>query len=232
MVRRRAFLDNDVLTVPPEAWPIPDEVDRIKLPDSTLARAATDFTRALSPPVVFNHVLRTYLFGELLGRAKGLKYNSELFYLGAVLHDLGLTERFMGKQRFELDGADAAAEFLRDNGAPQEWVDVVWDAIALSTSGGIVERKRPEIALVNAGAVVDVIGLGVDQLPKEAVAQVIEAFPRLGFKKAFQKVMAEVAARKPETTSFTFLADIGERNVPGYHAPNFCDLMNVAPFPD
>ena len=102
------------------------------------------------------------------------------------------------------------------------------------TSRGIVGRKRPEIALVSAGAVVDVFGFGVDQLPKEAVAQVIEAFPRMGFKKDYQKVLAEVVARKRklETTSFTFMADIGERHVPGYHAPNFCDLMNEAPFAD
>src|SRR5262245_26994964 len=232
MATRREFLGSDVLTAAPEAWPIPQEVAGIKLPDSALAREATDFTRALSAPVVFNHVLRTYLFGELLGRAKGLEFDSELFYLGAVLHDLGLTERFIGQQRFELDVADASAEVLKDKGVPKESVDVVWDAVALSTSRGIVGRKRPEIALVNAGAVVDVFGLGVDQLPKEAVAQVIAAFPRMGFKKAFQKVMAEVVARKPETTSFTFLADIGERHVPGYHAPNFCDLMDMAPFAD
>lgn len=232
MVRRRAFLDSDVLTAAPEAWPIPQEVAGIKLPDSTLAREATNFSRSLSVPVVFNHVMRTYLFGELIGRGKELEFDSELFYLGAVLHDLGLTERFMGQQRFELDGADAAAEFLKDKGVPEESVEVVWDAIALSTSRGIVGRKRPEIALVNAGAVVDVIGLGVDELPRQAVAEVIEAFPRMGFKKAFQKVMAEVVARKPETTSFSFLADIGARHVPGYHAPNFCDLMNVAPFAD
>ena len=66
----------------------------------------------------------------------------------------------------------------------------------------------------------------------EAVAQVIAAFPRMEFKKAYQKVLAEIVARKPETTPFTFQADIGERHVPGYNAPNFCDLMNAAPFAD
>jgi hypothetical protein len=81
-----------------------------------------------------------------------VRFDSELFFLGAVLHDLGQTERFMGTQRFEVDGADAAAEFLKDKGVPQESVEVVWDAVALHTSRGIVERKRPEIALVSAGA--------------------------------------------------------------------------------
>ena len=109
---------------------------------------------------------------------------------------------------------------------------VVWDAVALHTSGGIVERKRPEIALVSAGAGADVAGFGVAQLPSEAVAQVIAAFPRMGFKKAYQKVLAEIVARKPETAPFTFLAEIGERHVPGFKATNFCDLMDAAPFTD
>lgn len=223
---------DDVLKAAPEAWPLPREVAGVKLPDSKLAREATDYVRGLSAPVVFNHVLRTYLFGELLGRAKKLNFDRELFYLGAVLHDLGQTERFMGNQRFEVDGADAAAAFLRNKEVPAELIEVVWDAVAFHTSIGIVERKRPEIALVSAGAGADVVGFGVAQLPSEAVAQVIAAFPRPGFKMAYQKVMAEIVARKPETAMGNFLAAVGERHVPGYKAPNFCDLMDAAPFTD
>jgi hypothetical protein len=223
---------SDILKAAPEAWPLPGEVAGVKLPDSKLARDATDYVRGLSAPLVFNHVLRTYLFGELLGRAKGLNFDSELFYLGAVLHDLGQTERFMGKQRFEVDGADAAAAFLKDRGISAELIEVVWDAVALHTSIGIVERKRPEISLVSAGAGADVVGFGVAQLPREAVAQVIAAFPRPGFKKAYQKVMAEIVARKPETAMGNFLAGVGERYLAGYKAPNFCDLMDAAPFTD
>ena len=200
------------------------------MPDSKLARDATDYVRELSAPVVFNHVLRTYVFGALLGRAMNLKFDAELFYLGAVFHDLGQTERFMGKQRFEVDGADAAAEFLQAKSVPKESIEVVWDAVALHTSGGIVERKRPEIALVSAGAGADVAGFGIDRLRREAVAQVIAVFPRPGFKKAYQKVMAEIVVRKPETAAGNFLAGIGERHVAGYKAPNFCDLINASPF--
>jgi hypothetical protein len=223
---------SDILKAAPDAWPLPREVAGVKLPDSKLAQEATDYVRGLSAPVVFNHVLRTYLFGALLGRAKKLNFDSELFYLGAVLHDLGQTEPFMGKQRFEVDGADAAAAFLKDRGVPRELIEVVWDAVALHTSIGIVERKRPEIALVSAGAGADVVGFGVAQLPSEAVAQVIAAFPRPGFKKAYQKVMAEIVARKPETAMGNFLDAVGERHVPGYKALNFCDLMDAAPFTD
>jgi hypothetical protein len=223
---------SDILKAAPETWPIPREVAGIKLPDSRLAVDATDYVRGLSAPVVFNHVLRTYVFGELLGRSKELKFDSELLYLGAVLHDLGQTERFMGQQRFEVDGADAAAEFLNDKGIPKESIEVVWDAVALHTSLGIVQRKRPEIALVSAGAGADVVGFGIDQLPREAVAQVIAAFPRPVFKKAYQEVMAEIVVRKPETAIGDFLAGVGERHLPGYKAPNFCDLMDAAPFAD
>jgi hypothetical protein len=221
-----------ILRAAPEAWPVPKEVAGIKLPDSKLARDATDYVRGLSAPIVFNHVLRTYLFGELLGRAQELKFDSELFYLGAVLHDLGQTERFLGKQRFEVDGADAAAEFLKDKGVPKESIEVVWDAVALHTSRGIVERKRAEIALVSAGAGADVVDFGIGQLPRELVAEVIAVFPRPGFKRAYQKVMAEIVARKPETAAGNFLAAVGERHVPGYRAPHFCDLMDAAPFAD
>jgi hypothetical protein len=126
----------------------------------------------------------------------------------------------------------ATAAFLKDKGVPRELIEVVWDAVALHTSRGIVERKRPEIALVSAGAGADVVGVGIDQLPREAVAEVIAAFPRPGFKKACQKVLAEIGVRKPETAIGNFLAAVGERHVVGYRAPNFCDLMDSARFVD
>jgi hypothetical protein len=149
-----------------------------------------------------------------------------------VLHDLGQTEWFMGTQRFEVDGADAAAAFLKDKQVPTALIEVIWDAVALHTSIGIVHRKRPEIALVSAGAGADVVGFGITQLPREAVAQIIAAFPRPGFKKGYQKVMAEIVARKPETAMENFLASVGERHVSGFKATNFCDLMDAAPFTD
>jgi hypothetical protein len=78
----------------------------------------------------------------------------------------------------------------------------------------------------------DVAGFGIDQLRREAVAEVIAVFPRSRFKKAYQKVLAEIVVRKPETAAGNFLAGIGERHVAGYKAPNLCDLINAAPFAD
>ncbi len=219
-----------VLRAAPESWPIPREVAGVRLPDSRLAQEATEFTREASSPVVFNHAMRTYLFGELLGRRQGLHFDPELFYLGAVFHDLGQTERFMGEQRFEVDGADAAAAFLVERGIPVETVEVVWDAVALHTSLGIVHRKRPEIALVSAGAGLDVAGRGFDLLDRSAIEAVVAAFPRPTFKATYQQVLAEIVTRKPETACWNFLAGIGRRHVPGFEEPNICDWIEDAPF--
>lgn len=218
----------DVLRASPEHWPLPREVAGVRIPDSRLAREATEFTREVSASVVFNHVMRTYLLGALLGQQQGLRFDAELFFLGAVFHDLGQTERFLGTQRFEVDGADAAAAFLRQRGVSGELVEIVWDAVALHTSSGIVERKRPEIALVSAGAAADLgITPAVAQLDRRAIAAVEAAFPKPDFAQTYQKVLAAIVERKPETAYGTFLSDIGERYVQGFRRPNFCDLMGT-----
>jgi hypothetical protein len=117
------------------------------------AEASTE----VSPTFLCHHCIRTFLFSDLLGQRDGLKCDRELLYLGAVMHDLGLTERFDGEQRFEVDGADAARAFVLEHGLSDEKAEVVWDAIALHTSIGIVSRKQPEMALVHLGASADVL---------------------------------------------------------------------------
>ena len=157
---------------------LPREIAGIRLPDSALAHKAVDLASCVSPDVVRTHVLRTFVFGSLVGKEQGLRYDEELFFLGAVLHDLGLTAEFRSSERFEVAGADAAAAFLHNEGVAPERREIVWDAIALHTSVGIASRKRPEIALVHIGAGVDVLGMGLDTLPPTLVAETLEALPR------------------------------------------------------
>ncbi len=118
------------------------------IPDSEICQKATQLVAAVSPTFLCNHCLRTFLFGDLLGQRDGLKCDRELLYLGAVMHDLGLTDRFDGEQRFEVDGADAARAFVLEHRLPDEKAEIVWEAITLHTSLGIASRKQPEIALV------------------------------------------------------------------------------------
>jgi HD superfamily phosphodiesterase len=209
---------------------LPKEVAGVRVPDSELCLKAVHYMRQLSRPVVYNHVLRTFVFGSLIAGQQGMRYDEELFFLGAALHDLGLTERFGGPERFEVAGADAAAAFLAEQGVPEDRREVVWDAVALHTSVGIASRKRPEIALVHIGAGVDVMGMGFDIIPSEAVERTLEAYPRLDFKKAFAETLIDTIKANPEAVHMTWLAPTAERHVPHFHCADFVAVMSAAPF--
>lgn len=210
--------------------PMHKEVAGVRIPDSKLAREATELVRDVSSPLVYHHALRSYVFAELIGRARGLTYDSEVLYLGTVLHDLGLTERFEGALRFEVDGANAARDFLVQRGAPRQTVSRVWDAVALHTSVGIAEHKEPEVALTHLGISVDVVGNGAELVGHEHLAGVVAAFPRLAFKRDFVQVLCGVIQRKPHTTFGNFLSDVGQRHLPGFRPLDFCEALEGAPF--
>src|SRR6476646_9375582 len=138
----------------------------IRIPDSKLAREATDLLREHGSPLLLDHSLRVYLFGAIRGRHRNLKVDHELLYIGAVFHDLGLTAKYRSQDhRFEVDGANAARNFLRANGIDEPTAEVVWDAIALHTPPEIPWHKRPEIALVTGGVEADVLGDGLAEIP-------------------------------------------------------------------
>src|SRR5260370_35550533 len=159
---------------------LPTKVSGIRIPDTPLASAATEFVSGITPLWLMHHLLRSYVFAELLGRRGKMKYDQELLYLGAIMHDLGLTEEFARAQGFELDGADAAKWFLLRQGLPKARIYRVWSAIRLHTSSGIYDRMRPEIALLGLGVLADVTGAGIEQLPSLKVREVLETWPRHG----------------------------------------------------
>lgn len=199
-------------------------------PDSELTRKAASLVERVHSKAMWGHVHRTWWWSEFLGQKRGLKYDREAVYLASLLHDLGLTEEFAADQRFEVDGADAASRFLLANGYAESKAQLVWDAIALHASAGIADRKEPEVALVHMGAHVDVMGLWIEELTPSLIDDVLQLYPRLGFKAAFQAALAEVARKKPHTAIGTGLADIGRRHVHGFEIPNVCDLLDHAPF--
>jgi hypothetical protein len=209
--------------------PLPSEVAGIRLVDSKIARAATDLSRSVYPPYLFNHAARTFLFGSLVGRALGQTFDEELLYLACILHDLGLTERYEGDIPFEIQGAEAAKRFLQEQAYAQERSVIVWDGIAMHASR-IGQFKQPEIALVGAGAGADVLGPDFSRIKKSTVDEILRAFPRLRFKEAFVKTCADVVHRHPQAASQTFMRDIRDRYMPEFRSPNFCDRITQAPF--
>lgn len=200
------------------------------IPDSEICKKATQLVAEVSPRFLCNHCIRTFLFGDLLGKRDGLRCDRELLYLGAVMHDLGLTERFDSEQRFEVDGADAARAFVLEHGLSDEKAEIVWDAIALHTSSGIASRKQPEIALVHLGAGADVLGMRISDLGPETVEQVIETYPRLGFNSAMTELLVSQIKRKPQTAAFTWLAEVGRCCIHGFTSPSWNDMLNGSPF--
>jgi HD superfamily phosphodiesterase len=209
---------------------LPSEVAGVRLPDSALARKAVDLAFRVSPNTVCTHVIRTFVFGSLIGKAQGLHYDEELFFLGAVLHDLGLTSEFRSTIRFEVAGADAAEAFLAAEGVAPERREIIWDAIALHTSIDIASRKRPEIALVHIGAGVDVLGMGLESLPASRVAETIEAFPRHDFKNAFFATLVETLAHAPQSATMTWLSETANTHVHSGCCPSFECLVKNSPF--
>ena len=202
----------------------------IKVTDTTLVRDAIELARSSLEPFLFNHVMRSWLFGILLSEGAELAPDPELLAVSAVLHDLGLTDRCTAEDRFEVDGANAARAFLKDRGISTQQTQVVWDAIALHTTPTIALHKEPEVVMTHSGIAVDVLGVGLDRIPQEKQRAILTEFPRLAFKNQFQVCLCNVVRQKPATTIDNILRDFGIRYVEGFAPPNFADLFANAPF--
>jgi HD domain len=201
----------------------------IPIPDSTIAREATELVRDISTPLLFDHSRRVFLWASLQGEKLALDYDPELLYIGAMFHDLGLIEDHRSeRERFEIDGANAAREFLEGHGLPEERVMTVWESIALHTTPEIPRYKQPEVRLVTLGVEYDVLGWHFEELNAEQRAEVLEAHPRTGFKEGIIQAFSAGMRDKPETAFGTMNTDILEATVPGYWRPNFCDLIRTS----
>lgn len=199
----------------------------IRIPDSKMARDATQLVRDTEPDLLFNHSTRAFLFGALTGERKQLKYDAELLYIGAMFHDMGLVPAYSSKtDRFEVDGANAARDFLNQYGIPEAEVDMVWDAIALHTTPGIPQHKKPVVALVTAGVEMDVLGLAYDEFSDDQRNQVVAAHPReTNFKEGIIDAFAKGTRHKPETTFGNVKADVIADKDHSFHPGNFCTVI-------
>jgi hypothetical protein len=203
------------------------------IPDSLLAKEATDLLREHSTALLINHSIRVYLFAAEQGRQQKLRFDPELLYVAAVFHDFGLLKKFSSPdERFEVDGANAVRQFLTANNVPEAQVQIAWEAIALHTTPGVTQYLRPEIALLYSGVSLDVVGKGFDEFPEELRDEIVARYPRQHFKEGFVQEYFAGFAHKPGTTFGTVNAGICERLLPGYQSPNALDAIAASPFPD
>jgi HD superfamily phosphodiesterase len=199
----------------------------IQIPDSKLARAATELVRDTESDLLFHHSTRVYYFGALAGTRKKLKFDPELLYVGAMFHDMGLTKAYRSAtERFEVDSANAARDFLRQHGIDQASIDIVWDAIALHTTPGIPQHKKPEVALVTAGVEMDVLGLGYLEVAEAQREAIVQAHPRGDhFKEQIIHAFHDGFCHKPDTTFGTVNDDVLALLDPTFKRTNFCTVI-------
>jgi hypothetical protein len=202
----------------------------IAVPDTPLVSRAIGYARDSCEPYLFNHVMRSWLFAVMLAERKGAPYDGEVLAVATLLHDLGLAKTFSGPLRFEVEGANAARAFVRNEGLDERRTQLIWDSIALNSTPSICLHKETEVALCTLGVGLDWGGWGYDSIPVASMARIIEAFPRLGMKHYFAHAVCGIVETRPETTYDNFARDFGERFVPGYQPRSSVDALLESPF--
>jgi len=205
----------------------------IAVPDTKLAAETTELVRDTTTELIYHHSRRVYWFGSLQGRNRGLSFDPELLYVGAMFHDLGLNEEFRTDgRRFEVDSADEARRFLQRHGVPEDSIRRVWTAIALHTTPGIPQFMEPEVALVTAGVEYDVLGIGYDAVSDSDRAEITALHPRPDFKRRILEAFTEGITDRPETTFGNVKADVLEHFKPGFRRGDFVEIIQNSAWPE
>jgi hypothetical protein len=202
-------------------------LEGIRIPDSKLASEITELVRDTESPLLFNHSSRVYYFGALAGKHRNLTFDPELLYAGAMFHDLGLTRPYSSAgERFEVDSANAARDFLRAHGIAQGDIDTVWTAIALHTTPGVPTHMHPVVALVTAGVEMDVMGLAYSAYSDAEREAVVRAYPRADhFKADIIQAFYDGNKHRPATTFGNVNADVIADKDPAFKRTNFCTVI-------
>jgi hypothetical protein len=213
--------------------PVNNSVAGIRLPDTALVRDVTDYIRAQENDLLFDHSRRVFFFGALQGLRRGLQPDLELLYVGAMFHDVGLTEPYRTSNlRFEVDGANAARDFLLQHGVDDADARKVWLSIALHTTPNVPEFLEPEIALLTAGVETDVLGIGRDDLLPDQLAAVTAAHPRPDFKRHILQAFTDGFKHRPRSTFGTVNADVLEHYDPSFVRDDFVAIILKNSWPE
>src|SRR6266478_2379018 len=204
-------------------------ISGITVPDSKLANEITEFIRDTESTLLFNHSSRVYYFGALAGQRRGLKFDPELLYAGAMFHDIGLVPAYSSDaDRFEVDGANAARNFLLRHNISEQDIDHVWTAIALHTTPGIPQYMHPVVALLTAGVEMDVLGIAYSNFSDDDREAIVAAYPRTKhFKEDIIQTFYDGIKRKPETTFGNVKADVLADKDSKFRRINFCNVIRA-----
>ncbi|WP_070887979.1 HD domain-containing protein [Pseudomonas sp. D1-3] len=205
----------------------------IAIPDSQLTRDITECVRDTASPLLFHHSSRVFYFAALAGKRRGLAFDPEMLYCGCMFHDMGLTHQHSSAcERFEVDGANAARDFLQQRGIAQQDIDTVWTSIALHTTPGIPQHMHPVVALVTAGVEMDVLGLTYSQYSDSERQAITQEHPRgAAFKEEIIQAFYDGIKHKPESTFGNVKADVLADKDPRFQPGNFCSVIRHSQWP-
>ena len=199
----------------------------LKLPDSQVVRDAYTQANAESQPWLFNHVVRSWLFGAKLAERRTLKPDAELVAVSVLLHDLGLARGGAPDRRFEVVGADWSRLPSPIWGTPRR------DCMGLdrpSHYASIAHHKGTDVACCQHGIACDFGGFGFQELSDGDKKAILSAYPRLDMKNQLTTCLCGIAKNHPNTTRDNFIADFGLKFIPGYTRPSSVDFLQKAPF--
>jgi hypothetical protein len=205
----------------------PLAVAGVSLPRRRFAHYAANIARAALPAVVVRHAYRVFVFASLESKRAGIPVMADLLFVSAHFAHLGLSSNYARSlQRYELDGADAAREFLDNEGVRHVHSAAVWDAISLHTTPGVPERMDGLTRLLAYGVRADLFGEGVEILPHDIRSEILLAFPRGDdFVSKYLEAVGRGIKHRPDTTFGTVSADVLERYSPAFCRGNFCGRM-------
>ena len=202
----------------------------ITVPDTPVIALALERARSDSKAYLSNHAVRSWLFAERIAQLKSIPHDAEVIAVGSLLHDLTLTKDFKGPRRFEVEAADIARAFVREQGFDDRRAQLIWDSVALNSTPSISSFKEAEVALCTAGIGLDWAGWQYDRFPSQDMAGILNAFPRLDMKRRFTDSVCGLVKAHPETTYDNFSRDFGERFVSGYKSASAVDFLMNSPF--
>jgi hypothetical protein len=212
---------------------MPEVIAGITIPDTDLVREATSLVRKAADDTLFNHSRRVFLWGTLKAAARGLDVDPELAYVGGLFHDLGLTPAYATKdRRFELDGAEAARDFLLQHGRCEQEARDVWLAIALHTTPEVPFHLAPEVAVVTLGVETDVLGFDLDEITGRQRAEVVAAHPRPDFKSRILQAFYQGMADRPDTTFGTMNDDVLAHFDSSFRRRDFVEVIQNSAWPE
>jgi hypothetical protein len=183
-------------------------------PQTPAAAAALAVANRFYSPALLNHCVRSYLWGTMYGARHDIAYDDELYYVSALLHDIGLTEAFDSHRLpFENAGGELAWVFGTAAGWSADRAARANEIIVLHMRDDVPAADDPESHMLQVATSWEVVGRRPEEFPPEARGDVLARYPRHGFGAEFTACFEDQAERKPGSTAAASLANDGARRI-------------------